>query len=290
MILSLLLATTLRYDAPPTCPPRDEFIAAVDAQVGKAAFTGGPQQLSITILRRGPRHFAVLTVEAPNEPPRRREIDSSSCNELIQALATMAAVVIDPQDATPAPEPAPEPPPAPPVEAVLVQPPPVPQKLMVFRLGAGVTGALALGPAPTLGFALEVGFGLKYFSLNAEANVNLPAQTPGSAPGVSSMVSYAAISPCGHVSWFVGCVRIGAGALRGEGVGVDDPKLQTTFYALIAARAGVEIPVYKILYIRTVLDLIVPLTRTTLTLNDEPRWTTPAIAGALSLQLLLRID
>lgn len=168
----------------------------------------------------------------------------------------MAAVVIDPQDATPAPEPAPEPPPAPPVEAVLVQPPPVPQKLVVFRLGAGVTGALALGPAPTLGFALEVGFGLKYFSLNAEAeHVNLPAQTPGSAPGVSSMVSYAAISPCGHVSWFVGCVRIGAGALRGEGVGVDDPKLQTTFYALIAARAGVEIPVYKILYIRTVFDL-----------------------------------
>jgi hypothetical protein len=298
MLLAALLFTAgfdLAYDAPAACPSREEFTAALEAQIGKRVIrAGGEQVLSVRVVKADARYVAVIQIG-----PRRRELKSQDCDELTQSAATVAAVAIDPQGelahtAEPARAPTPPPAAAPSfapstADTFAAAAPKRRASAPGFRLAGGLLGALAVGPSPALGFSLELGLGWRHFSLNLEANAYVPSLTPGST-AVSSTLAYAALSPCGHASWFVGCMRAGVGGLHGEGIGVQTPRRDLTFYAFVGARAGVEIPVYKVFYIRPLLDLMVPLTRITLALDDRPVWTTPVAGAALSLQALLRIE
>jgi hypothetical protein len=160
------------------------------------SWQGGPEQCAVELqLVRG----------AEVEGTRRIESPSGDCRALLPALLTVAALLIESQQAEPAPAPA-EPTPAanPPVtspvpepEPDTSEPPPSPKKeaLVLASLGAELSSGLApkleLGPAAAVTFAP-----VRHLRIGAEGALFFPHQY-AAAPGLSLGREAARLLVCG---------------------------------------------------------------------------------------------
>ncbi len=59
------------------------------------------------------------------------------------------------------------------------------------------------------------------------------------------------------------------------------PRKESTSHAAAGGRLGVEIPLSSVLFAQVGAEVLATLTRTTLYVDDEPMWTTPALFAAL---------
>jgi hypothetical protein len=73
------------------------------------------------------------------------------------------------------------------------------------------------------------------------------------------------------------------GALRGSSTGLAASAQADSLWAAVGLRAGAEIPVGGPFLARILGELQAPLTRTSLLVDQEAVWTTPALAAALGL-------
>jgi hypothetical protein len=164
----------LTYRADPSCPTRLAFEAQVEARTRRALWvrsTEGVRRYGVLIEKSGARFVGRLTIVS-EEGASSREVPSALCSEVVEALALITALAIDPQAKTtavapppkpprptpkPAPKPAPPPPPPPPVPQPVPEPvpPPPPAAEPVdsdaqwrVSLGAHAQALSGIGSAP----------------------------------------------------------------------------------------------------------------------------------------------
>jgi hypothetical protein len=229
----------------------------------------------------------------------KKELTSSAddCTELASAMALTISIVLDPRAAMGETERKDVPPPPPPHDSPFEEerpvraepstpaPPPVFEPVFV-RVGAEGLAVVGAAPAPAAGLAAFVGIGRGKLSLDLEARADLPASlTRTDGTGVTSSLLVANLVPCGHVGIATFCALASAGALHGEGSNVGTPDRQVTFYAAAGARGGLELPLARAIVARVHIDVLLPMTRTTLKSRGLEYWTTPPVSGVLALGL-----
>jgi len=136
---------TFGYRAPPECPTRVDFSARVAARTAGWLSPTSPFAVTVAIERNAQQLVAQVTF-ARGEQRTVRELQAAGCNELVQALAFIVAVLIDPQAST-TPLPAPGEGRPPPVYLLPAAPslPRLPAALWLI-----VGPELAIETAPTL--------------------------------------------------------------------------------------------------------------------------------------------
>jgi hypothetical protein len=135
------------------------------------------------------------------------------------------------------------------------------------------------------------GIGARSWSVDFEGRVDFPASTwrgdGGGALGVRSSLTLGMLIPCARSGIARLCAIAAAGALSGEGLGVNTNDRATTFYAAGGVRLGAEIPVWRRLAYAARADLMAPITRTTLRDYGEAVWTTPPLSAVMSMGLVV---
>jgi len=121
----------IRFAAAPGCPDGDAFTRQVWARTARARHAAegeAARTLKVEITAAPGRFQGRLAVEDPAGPSAVREVGGASCDEVVSALALIAALTIDPQAST-APTPPSPTPPAPQRTTPALQPPaPAPQR------------------------------------------------------------------------------------------------------------------------------------------------------------------
>jgi hypothetical protein len=175
-----LVPITIDYEARPGCPGNDVFVREVLARAPRARMATGSERARSLVarVRPGGAHGldGVLAVRDGSGPASERNVHAQSCDELVTALAIIAAVVIDPMTARTAadagslatPEDAAAPPstttadaapqlpaaPAPPADTSPVLPPASPNAGPTaengWTLSAGAGAGLVGGAAPSV--------------------------------------------------------------------------------------------------------------------------------------------
>jgi hypothetical protein len=179
---------------------------------------------------------------------------------------------------------------------VVVSPPPAPAppsptepsspKFLVANGGAaGSVGALL---APSLGFLAGIGLASQRWSVSLEGRADLPSSREVEGGRINLSALAATIAPCLRRGPFAGCALASAVALRGSGQDLDASEQVTTSGVALGARAAFELPRTGTFAIRAHLDVVSPITRTTLNVGSRPVWTSPPVSAALGVAAVVR--
>ena len=272
--IALSAAATARADGPhpeatlevtreagaDACPDQPSLRAAIAARLGRDAFA--PRRKPKEPSARPPTHVEVrfravdgiliahVELREGQGPVRARDVTSTSldCVELAEATSLALGIAIDPVGPPPPPAPVSEPPPrvilvpGPPQRIEVPAPPPPPSKLSL-RVAADGVIAFGTAPAPAFGASLEVDARWRSVSIGLEgralASTSLEAAGGGT---VSSSLLLASLVPCAHFGLARFCGLASLGALQGRGAGVAAPERDTTPFAALGGRVGVEVP------------------------------------------------
>lgn len=311
-------AARLRYVRAPSAPGcADEAAtrASVAARLGYDPFRDDADRaVVVTVSRAGDTHQATIDVfDANGQKTGSRALTSAAkdCAELGTAVAIALAITIDPlgigaaAPSTSAPDPASSSasvgpgssaqaaPPAPAVPAApTVDPSPRPAEPPTRSSFVATLGAFGVGgAAPGLTVGLGAGLGVRgsLASIALEGRVDAYARGAGPAGGeVRSSILAASVVPCLQPSAFLLCAIATIGSLRGEGAFVGAPRKDESLYAAVGARLGGEAPLSANLGLRAWVDLLAPLTRTTLRIQDVDAWTTPPISALVGIAFAAR--
>ncbi|HET9934113.1 MAG TPA: hypothetical protein VFQ35_25600, partial [Polyangiaceae bacterium] len=170
---------TLRYEAPASCPTRQEFHDAVTRRLGHSIDfddeTSG-SVASVRIATAAGSATAEVSFESPGVAANLRQFTTNSCGEAVEAAALVVALIIDPTIAN-APSSATEPKPTEPGDAPAFRPPTAPKRapsrearhataptdahswVAHSRLSFGAVVAPTLGVSPSVLFAGGARFG-----------------------------------------------------------------------------------------------------------------------------------
>lgn len=99
----------LEYRVPAECPARDVFVRELGARTNRVQTAGSGAQgtLFVDISRAGPLRGAILFREASGRETE-RSVVGESCDDVVRALALIAAVLVDPETQAGAPLPSEE--------------------------------------------------------------------------------------------------------------------------------------------------------------------------------------
>ncbi len=307
----------LAFAAPKACPEEGVLVRDVASRLGYEPFRASAATgIAVTITARGAAFAGTIEVtDAAGKVRGRRDLPTErDCAELVHAAAFAVAIVIDPLRAQQGPPPLPSAPPtaapvplavAPPAStsAPSAAPPPppapsAPTDPVHLHAGAGMTFSALRVPNLGLGARIEVGLRQRRWSLSLEGQSTFPLgeeQGEAGASGVeggavsASLVSALAV-PCIRAGILGACALVEVGALQGTGRGVDVPKRDTTVLFALGARVMAEVSLASWLFLRPAVDLLAPLTRTTLRIGARPVWTTPplGLTGSVSVGTVFR--
>lgn len=279
------------------CPSEREIRDAIAARLGYDPFTvdRAPRDLVLRVTRNDKVLDGSLEVRGDN--PGRRSIDSPAgdCRELGFALATAAAIMLDPESLSrpPPEEPRPEPPPeAPSAPAAglassrsreALNAPSEPSE--PWRPIAALQPELLVGelPAPTFGAAVAVGARRRGLSLSIEGAATLRASDDLQVGTVTASMITGGLLPCVHLSYVFACVSARIGALSAEGSRVTDVLSATKLYAGVGPRLGIEVPLGANLSVRAHADGVIPITHVHLELDTRNVWATPTVTARVGL-------
>lgn len=281
------------------CPDESSFRALVVARIGRDPFVDGAEDaVAVELESNATASRGKLVVTRASKPPAERRFTEgpSACEALTEAIATAAALAIDPVAATspkPPPPPTPQepPPPAsappPPADARERPPPPSPPPETPARLAVHANMITSWGLAPSATLGGEAGVGVRYgaFALFAEGRGETQVAGSRGSGGdrIEATVLAGGIAPCGHVRAFFACLPLRLGAMQGRAPDVLLPSLGSSFAAWIAPRAGLWANLGGGFALVSMLELVVPLVRTTLVIDGRPAWTAPSLGGAFAL-------
>jgi hypothetical protein len=185
------------------------------------------------------------------------------CFDLVEDLAvTLALRINPPAPPSPSAPASPSPPPSLPVPPSAPSPdpsPPLPPtRRTTFRAGLGTWLDLATAPRPAFGLTLDLGVRYAWFSVAGELRWDPPAGATTNGVDASTALVTGALVPCGHASWFVGCLVAELGQIRGSVAAISaTPDHQATLYGRAGTRLGVEIPIVRDrLFVRLAANLL----------------------------------
>jgi hypothetical protein len=298
----------LVYRTSEGCPRAEDFRAAVRARSEQIVFApgdGSARTVKVTVVAQAKGAKGWLEVELPHGDFRIRELEGETCQDVVDALALVAALTIESTRAAPqffrVPEPAPTPE-APPEPEPATEPDtaaadvtePVAEPLLEWAVGA--QGMAAGGVAPRLmagigGFA-ELVWGLVDARLTV---VHLPPVDAPDAAGIFSATG-ARVEVCsprikgGNIVAAFPCVGLGGAWLRAEG---DTGTAAHTNKAFLDASllAHLELGLTSMLWLDAQGGIVFPLThyRFAVANPDAVLFETPIAAGSLGIGLGVRI-
>jgi hypothetical protein len=275
-----------------SCPDEQSFRDVVSSRMkGADPFTpNGAQLITVSLARRGRGFVGALALfDSAGTQGGSRELSGATCGAVVDDAATAISLVLQ---SLPAPVVAPAPPgivrpsaAVPEITRPIDRAPP--SRRPDLRLGAGLTVAGGFAPAASLGFVGLVGVRWPWFSLDLEGRGDLPS-TGNPMEGFSPRTAFAgaAVTPCVHVSWFIGCGLVTLGGVRGE----TEPKLAAeakgAFFAATGPRAGLEIPLVPHLALQITGDMQVTLARPTVRAGGREIGGSSAFAEAAGLRVI----
>ena len=294
------------------CPDERALRNGVAGRLGRDPFDDHAERtVTARILRlRKTLSTRIEVRDAAGELVGERELSSRAkdCAELAAATELALAIAIDPlgamapdhegiDESTPAVAPPPparaqdarptEPASRPP--AVGSPPAPVapvePRPHLQFHADGGAIVSAGAAPDAALGGRLLFGLRKGSASLGAEGRLDAPASKPVGPGSIRTSLLLASLVPCYHYRAFAGCAIFGAGALRAKGRSFTDSRDATTAVFVVGARGGVEIPLQGPLFFDLHADLLVPLSRTTVEVNQSDVWRSPRLSGVIGMGL-----
>lgn len=286
-------------EAAAPCPDEGAVKRLVGARLGYEAFASdAARTISLRVARRGAGFHGTVDVREADAPTGHRELESSSCDELVSSLAVDIAVAIDPLALVPR-EPAPPPPPTPAAVAPEREPSPfddggatpdrdaarpLPDDGARFRVGIGPI--LSVGALPTAAAGVVIGAGARWrsFSIGGEGRLDVPLGSSSASGGrISASLLAGSIVPCYHAGIARVCGLVSAGALRGSGKAVAAPLQASVAWAAAGARTGVDVPLGESISVGAHADLYLALSRITLELDGQDAWTSPPVSAAFGV-------
>jgi hypothetical protein len=308
----------LSFEAPKACPDEGTLARDVASRLGYEPFrVSATTGIAVTITAKGAAFAGRIEVtDATGKVQGRRDLPTErDCAELVHAAAFAVAIVIDPLRAQQGPAPLPSAPPIASSAPVAIAPPaptPAPTRSQAtpastastdpvhLHAAAGMTFSALRVPSLGLGARIEVGLRQRRWSLSLEGQSTFPlgdeqgeARASGAtaeAGAVSASLVSALAVPCIRAGVLGACALVELGALQGTGRGVDVPKRDTTVLFALGARVMAEVFLVPWLYLRPAVDLLAPITRTTLRIGERPVWTTPplGLTGSVSVGTVFR--
>lgn len=300
----------LSFEAPKTCPDETVLVRDVASRLGYEPFRASATTgIAVTITAKGPAFAGRIEVtDAAGKVQGRRDLPTErDCAELVHAAAFAVAIVIDPLRAQQGPAPLPSAPPAASSAPVAVAPPapspsqppastappPPPASIDPVHLhaAAGMTFSALRVPSLGLGARIEVGLRQRRWSVSLEGQSTFPlGDEQGDGGAVSASLVSAMVVPCIRAGILGACALVEVGALQGTGRAVDVPKRDTTVLFALGARVMAEVLLAPWLFLRPAVDLLAPITRTTLRIGERPVWTTPplGLTGSVSVGTVFR--
>jgi hypothetical protein len=307
--------TYVRGPGAESCPDESELRKAVAVRLGYDPFFPSASKTVVAEIRaraapqRGFRGVVqIIDDSGIVRGERALESQSGECAEMVRTLALGISIAIDDLDALapPAPRAAPassDPPPEPglpvaPAATDLAPPPPferdVPAPVLPSERAtalqletvAGVHGSLGLAPAASGGITLGVGITTRAVSLRIEGTAELPSSAPLASGGsVTTSFLVASLVPCLHFGLPFACVTGSVGSFRGGAIDIAAPHAQSALFAMVGARGGVRIPLYAMVSLAPHADLALPLVHHAVAVDGRTVFSTPAIGGALGLDV-----
>lgn len=321
------------YEAPPSCPSRELFVRQIRARTDKAveATADDPAvrrfEIRLDVPEAGRALGRMRTVD-PSGTVSDREVPGETCQEVVAALALIAAIVIDP-DASPAPLPVeltqPEPPPEPAPALPPPSPPPptpaAPPTITPARPSPpaarppsvagraewegflGARAGLEVGPSPELllGGAL----------LGGLSRSGRSAWEPAFDLGLHAASGPAAQADLGEAdfSWFAArlrgcpvrvpvtspvhlrpCAWFTAGAVSASGSDVPLAKSAVAFWADVGLGLRFDVELHRLLLLTGDGGVTFPLSRDRFRFDPaEIIHVYPSLGGSAGLGLLLRL-
>jgi hypothetical protein len=284
---------TLRYEAPDRCPSASAFRAGVDSRTPRANWVTPDQDQDATVLEvvldldDSGASGRLIVKERGRPPAAPRVVTDATCATVVDALALVAALAIDPQaslsptlpgipEPSDAPDPPPEPAEPPPLSDRPTRPPargaapPDEQASWRWSLGAQVGLSSALGQGS-----------LQVVPLHADLRRFDAAWSPSARLGFSVLVPSEMVSPFGKARVlryagqltlcpagldietfrFAPCAGVEIGMFQAEGLEVDQARTARELWAaaLITVRTSARLGGPVLLDVEA--SVAVPVTR-----------------------------
>jgi hypothetical protein len=299
--------TYARGEGAEACADESEVRKAVASRLGYDPFFPSADKTIITVIAREQQELraTVRLVDAQGIVKGLREFKTAAdkCDELVATLSLAISIAIDPAqladpphiDASPPPpredarphEDSPAPPPVEPVRRPATRlPAPGATRSFELRPGLDISGATGMAPNIELGIALSFGIKKGVTSVSVEGRRDFPASSAVSGGGrVSSSMWTGSLVPCLHPSSLFVCAVGSIGTMRAEGIELVEPRRAVAPYGAVGARAGFELPLTRVWFMRSHLDLLATWTRTALQIDGATRWTVPPVAALAAVGL-----
>jgi hypothetical protein len=291
------------------CPAESDLRKAVASRIGYDPFFPTASKTVIAQISRGASGYRGKVQIVGDDGLLRGSRDLSTrgddCSELLSALALAISIALDdlddgkpppPPDEATAPPPAPAPAEAPAI-APVAPPPPEPRRdaapsatvagaRVGFLASAGPTASFGFAPSPSIGASLAAT--LRYSKLAARLGLraDLPASgdlTGGGSVSASSVLATASACVRGDVPFV--CAGGGIGSFATTTSGLHAPASDTALLATLVLSGGVDLPVWRDLYIEPFVEGGLVLTRHRVAVDGVEGYRLPGFAGTGGIHL-----
>jgi hypothetical protein len=278
----------LVWEAPEGCPEHARVLAQVEALLGAERETVGALEARAKVTHADDGSFALSLSLASANGVDERHLVGDSCQALVDSVAVMLAMQLQPTPEVAAPKPAPAHEPEPPAARPAPQSRPQ-QRARQLRLGLSGAGDSVALPRFGLGARLELGWVSERWYVAFATGAWLP-QEQGVRQGHAGSGRFSwlagALTLC-HASWGNG-VRIGpclaaeAGQLSAESRGVRAPARAHELW--LAAHGGLSfwVPLGSRFLLQSSLATVVPLWRPRFVIEGIGEIHQPRALGARS--------
>ncbi len=300
----------LRFDAPAAeagCPGAAELRERVASLVQGSAFVDAGIREATVSVQAGPGALTATVAVSVNGAlagDRRLETVAGDCPALMASVALSLVLFIDPvrgvelaqvpqapiapRPVPPPPPPPPTAPPPPPPSAPPPPPPSAPPRVWTLALEAGPTGGVGLTPGATVGLDLGLRAQTESWAAGILVRPHLSSTLAWKGGTVKGTALATEPEICGRLVGAELCAVALVGLLwvDGQGYGHNDAWRLNLLEA--GVRADYALTVAETLDVVLAGEVLTPLARATLLVNDKKAWRSPAVAGALSLDLRWR--
>ncbi|MDP9037507.1 MAG: hypothetical protein M3O50_22145 [Myxococcota bacterium] len=314
-------ALSLVYSAPEGCPSAHDFEQRVRSRsTGNVVRDAPGVTLRVQIAVVNGRHVGRLSVMESDGRSTTKALNGADCEELVNALSLVVALAIDSDEKT---KPNSERPPSStspsasssPSSASSAPSPPSPSSPVPpigrpeqersrgiaasSRLGLGLGGLVAVGPAPSplFGGTLDLEwdpFGARKFAPAFEIELAVAESSNEVRTGGTASFTWLNVRadacllrvPLGPALRLRGCVLGASGVLRAGGSNTVHPVTSSRGWMSIGGVAGLEVGLGARLEFHLLLGVETPLRRDSYAFGVDQFFTVPAATGTASLSLL----
>jgi hypothetical protein len=275
------------------CPGESEILEVIGRQLGYDPFRAEADDhvtFQVESGERGPEGRVVWTDRNMQwKGERRFSPHGADCDKLSQDMVFAVAVQIQllatERERAAASSPMP-PQPVPPAKPEATIPA---RTRWSYAAGAGASGAWGLAPAASAQGRVFLGAQRGRASVELEGEATLPSTTyQADGSGFTSYSWIASTAGCFHVSRFSTCAVGKAGQIRVRGLGVDAPRSTSGLLVQAGPRFALRQSLGERFFVLARADVLVTLTRRTVTLNRTEVWTTPRFAEAAGIDFGMR--